>query len=873
VNRIEKELLEARINSVFDNYPDPETLHQRLERIVRISPGCVHIFADGENEHRRAFFAFLTLGDAAIDEIVRRPYLLTTVLNIVEAPDPFHNNPSPENNLALYKRIVWLKILLRDRLGLVGLEQTNADLSKLADFVSKQAFKAIGYDSPPLALFAMGKWGGQELNASSDIDPVFFAKNEKESMDGDGIVRKWSHKLAGESGDAIYPVDLRLRPEGRSGPYVCSVQEAERYFFQRAASWERIAYLRARHVTGEIQGWFFDLIDNFLFGMLNDPRKRIREVADALRSIRKSAGKRDVKRGEGGIRDCEFLVVSFQLSEGRSRPELRQGTVIDLLKVLGKSGSLDAKQSEDLIDSYSFLRRIENSLQAEEDRAKFVVPKPGSRAHGRLAFSMNLSPGTFEVTLKMHRARIRNYVNFLLMESVSKKSFQSTLIDPQLEIDELSSLEKKGKSQQVLRRLSGSWGNAARLFDPTVFSGQADNKDALIRLESAVSSYGGPESWLKAFGKKEKLLKELSLLILFGKRAVDEANQRPYLWERIGLESLNNNIQSNEKSAISNRLGDILFHLAEKFISEKINSTQLTGEWSVAVDTLIKKVATHLLSDPLKVSVLAMGKWGGSELAPDADLDVVLISENGQASDVAKSVQNGMKWLQEASLNGRMMLDARLRPEGSGAPMVITLSRLEEYLTTRAQAWEKMALVRTRWVAGDSGVGKQASNIIRAFTTQKPEAKDVQKIDKARKKAALESKARKGVVRIKKAKGGMMDFEFASTYAAWNMELDSTLSFWNEPIAKRLAKLGDMSGESIWFDAQRAYEELRRWELIQLFSSSLRKGDIPLKGENSEKFAAASGIKRENIEKEWEKIAKIGRRVYDLSMKSLMEVD
>lgn len=843
------------IETLLENYPDPITIRQRLERLVRIQPKALMVVTEGDDRARQVLLTYLTLGEAALEELIKHPHLLTSFLDIEKQGNVFHDAPSPIRDLAYYKRLIWIRILLRERLGLADIDETNADLSALADKVAWYAFELNGYDEPPLALFAMGKWGGRELNASSDIDPVFFALNESKSINGDPIVRKWAHTLAGNSGDHIYPVDLRLRPEGRSGPMVCSVSEAERYFFQRAAAWERIAYLRARHVFGEIPNWFSELLDSFLFGLNYSPQDRVREVAQSLLSIHKTAARRDIKRSPGGIRDVEFLVASLQLSEGRENLALRNGTIVELLQTLNKSGFLSDSESVTLIDGYRFLRRTENFLQAEEDRPQFKVPEQNTDIHARLAYALGYSSATYEVKLKTVRAEVSGLIQKYLLSELKNNFSSANLIDPQSD-------SEPNLNSPVIRRLSGKWGNATKLFDELVLQDKPDSDEALIRLESVVQAYGGPESWLKAFGDNKKVLNVLTKIILHGKRLVDEANVRPYLWEKIGLENWEEIHSTHTSRDYSNYLGDYLFHLGESFISGKLEVMDFAHQWSLAVETVMQNVGKNLLETPLPIAVIALGKWGGGELAPDADLDVMLVSEEGNANQVAEAAQNGMLWLKEASLDGRMLLDARLRPEGSGAPMVITLSRLEEYLSSRGQAWEKIALIRARCVAGDSSVGKKSLKIIRGFTTSVASGSEIEQIDRARKKTALEAKARKGIIRIKKAMGGMMDFEFASNFGGWLAGVEKNSDFWSKPIPTRLEDLAEMLENEKLNEAAEAYRVLRLWEMTQLLSSTQRKGDISLKGDSAEKFASAMDSSVIEITSEWQRISKIGREIY-----------
>ena len=859
------------VEDLLSRFPDPSTLHLRLQRIERVRAVMQPVLADGSEPDQTTLFALLSLGDAPVDEVVRHPELLGDLLTLHRLQDPFEDAPRPLDDLIRYKRTVWLRILLRERLGLDTFEASASNLARLADVITTAAIDEVLPDGMPKPLLmAMGKWGGQELNVSSDIDPVFFGGPEAAGERGDNFVRTWTRRIMESPEGAIYPVDLRLRPEGQSGPLVASFANAERYFFQRAAPWERIAYLRARPIAGEAPRWFHELLEAFLFSSTFDPKQRLEEIAQALVSVRRSAKTRDIKRGPGGIRDVEFVVSALQLTDGRTMPELRHGSVFELLRKFRETGLLAERDTDILTDGYSFVRKVEHLLQAEQDRPRFVVPLPNTSEHARLAFAFSMTQEEFENTWNDHRSAVAKIAGKILPTDAALRHFTGKFLDPQLDEEKnngrMLSLEDDPRTAAVLRRLSTPRLPATDIFDRETLSPLFDVTDTLLRLEAAVSAYGGIESWHFAFGGKKQLLREITHLLQSAPRLVEEANARPYLWERIGLTEWEPTLSLDSNSEnLAHFLGDTLFHTGERFFVNDLDSDRLTLRWSIAVEEVAQLcIGAALQACPCPTALIALGKWGGNELAPDADLDVMLVCADGKADDVAETVRQGMNLLKYLSLGGKLLPDPRLRPEGSSAPMVVTLSRLREYLTSgRAQTWEKMALARARFVAGEESLGTDAIEALQNFSTTPPKSGESwQQLDRIRRKAAEETRSRQGVVRIKKVRGGMMDAEFAVTMAAWKNDFHPG-NWWQQPIAKRLESMAETADRNRWLSAAIDYRELRRWELVQLLSQIGRRGDVPLEGDDAERFAHVAGTTVEELKERWQEISLSLRSLYD----------
>jgi glutamate-ammonia-ligase adenylyltransferase len=254
-----------------------------------------------------------------------------------------------------------------------------------------------------VAVMALGKLGGAELNYSSDIDLV-FVHSEDGRVDGpkpgtnqeffDRVVQETVRLLAEptELGGA-YRVDLRLRPHGAVGPASLALVPMLRYYDREGRTWERQAWLKARCVAGDaalgarliagLEPWVHR---RWLAGAdiagIKALKRRIEQ-----RSVRAGTDGSDVKHGRGGIRDIEFTIQFLQLLNGGDVPRLRTGTTLEAIRRLAEAGALTDQEREILERTYTLLRTCEHRLQILHDRQTHLLPQAAAE-FGRLAARM-----------------------------------------------------------------------------------------------------------------------------------------------------------------------------------------------------------------------------------------------------------------------------------------------------------------------------------------------------------------------------------------------------------------------------------------------------------------------------------------------------
>ncbi|CAM5357351.1 bifunctional [glutamine synthetase] adenylyltransferase/[glutamine synthetase]-adenylyl-L-tyrosine phosphorylase [Streptomyces viridochromogenes] len=291
-----------------------------------------------------------------------------------------------------YRRCL-LSIAARDVCGTTDLAQTAAELADLATATLRAALALATADAPQdaeqcrLAVIAMGKCGGHELNYVSDVDVIFVGESADGADEGKALqaaTRLASHmmRICSETTveGSIWPVDANLRPEGRNGPLVRTLSSHLAYYQRWAKTWEFQALLKARPVAGDLElgaeyvaalrplVWKAAERDNFVA----DVQKMRRRV---IENIPVSEVDRQLKLGPGGLRDVEFAVQLLQLVHGRDDAALRSGTTLDALQALAAGGYVGRADAAQLDAAYRFLRSMEHRIQLHRLRRTHLVPE------------------------------------------------------------------------------------------------------------------------------------------------------------------------------------------------------------------------------------------------------------------------------------------------------------------------------------------------------------------------------------------------------------------------------------------------------------------------------------------------------------------
>ncbi len=376
---------------------------------------------------------------------------LALAANRVETPEEL------DRVLRRFRHRAMLRIA-HEELGGAPVEQTAAALSELAEAIVDVALawwwerlcrelgrprvrSGGGWRECRYCVIGMGKLGGRELNYSSDIDLVYFYETDHAEVHVPAggkrapsvhefftrLFRAATASVARVTDEGFcFRVDLRLRPEGSSGPICNSVAAAERYFEQWGQPWERLAWVRARPVAGarELGTEVLRALEPFVWPRTTDwsivdeiARLKARIDAQARRASALSREAFDLKLGKGGIREIEFFVTALQLLYGGRMALLRTPSTLQALDRLEYAGILASDEARALADAYRFLRRVEHAVQMAEERQTHRLPlaPQAAEAVARAVLPRAASPSNALLEeLERHRRTVSNAFEGLL---------------------------------------------------------------------------------------------------------------------------------------------------------------------------------------------------------------------------------------------------------------------------------------------------------------------------------------------------------------------------------------------------------------------------------------------------------------------------
>ncbi|HYH34891.1 MAG TPA: bifunctional [glutamine synthetase] adenylyltransferase/[glutamine synthetase]-adenylyl-L-tyrosine phosphorylase, partial [Nocardioides sp.] len=370
-----------------------------------------------------------TLGSTREPAFAVRAGLLRAVGADPEARSPVATVESPEALDALrveYRRLL-LRLAARDLAHGQGVDDTAAELSDLAaatlDAALAIARAEVGEESGAarLAVIAMGKCGGHELNYVSDVD-VIFVFEPTEGADEIAAARA-ATQLAGHlmracadhtAEGTLWPVDAALRPEGKAGPLVRTLASHRGYYERWAKTWEFQALLKARPVAGDLAlgEEYAEMVRPMVWqaaqreGFVEDVQAMRRRVVEHIPA---TEADRQLKLGAGGLRDVEFAVQLLQLVHGRVDESLRLPTTLSALAELTRGGYVGRADGEALTEAYAFLRTLEHRIQLHQLRRTHVVPddEAALRRLGRSMGYLTDSVAQLEETWQHHRREVR----------------------------------------------------------------------------------------------------------------------------------------------------------------------------------------------------------------------------------------------------------------------------------------------------------------------------------------------------------------------------------------------------------------------------------------------------------------------------------
>jgi [glutamine synthetase] adenylyltransferase / [glutamine synthetase]-adenylyl-L-tyrosine phosphorylase len=647
------------------------------------------------------------------------------------------------------KRRRLLQIAALDVAGQIGLEDVGRALSDLADACLSSALTWI--EAPDeLAVIGMGKLGGRELNYCSDIDVMFVTDGEV-NVATEAATRLLA--VLGEFGPEgqAYRIDVDLRPEGRSGVLVRSLEGFLEYYRRWADAWEFQALIKARCAAGndEVGRRFIDEIQTFVYpeeidtdriGDIRAMKKRVERHAQRRARVARGLDVDDVKLGPGGIRDIEFSVQLLQLVHGGSDVSVRGANTLASLDALVGGGYVAEDDGAGLAVAYRWLRTVEHRLQLWQERPVHRMPSsPEDRA--RIARVMGFRDTPARSAREAFEAR-----HIAVLADVRGR-FEKLFYRPMIEALAGAGPQRLSHAALIERlRVLGfrDVERAARTLDGLVSGTSRRAKLFLILTPPMLrflTSSPLPDEGLFSFLKLGEALEDRV-------DALGALRDNPP-----GIELLAQVLGSGRL------LGEILGHVPEeineiargpdiprvpdddreRIVREAMASlawrdpaARLDGlrrfkrrAWlEIALDNLaghygaddvgrrLANVGDACLEAALDgrgppIAVIGMGKFGGRELSYASDIDVMFVhaSEHAAAEKVAEVL---LEAIGGVTPEGQAFdIDASIRPEGRAGPLVRSLDSYLEYYRRWAKPWEFQALIKARVAAGDRALGER----------------------------------------------------------------------------------------------------------------------------------------------------------------------
>ena len=724
-------------------------------------------------------------------------------------------------------RIALLRIVAADLSGGRGLEPTMAALSRLADETLAAAYAMAvaglpeGTREPRLAVVTMGKCGGNELNYVSDVDVIFVAAGDEDLAAGTTVAAR----LIEICGQVAWPVDAALRPEGKRGPLVRTLASHQAYYRRWARTWEFQALLKARPAAGDLalaQEWIDDLAP--LVWHAAERPEAVADVRDMRRKIIDNVPKdklaREIKRGPGGLRDIEFAVQLLQLVHGRVDETLRRPGTLPALRALVAGGYVGREDGETLLRGYRFLRGVEHRLQLQNLRRTHTVPDDpqGLRwlagALGYLALPGRDAVEAFRSDWVSHAAQVRRlHVKLLyqpLLEAVARVPAEALRMTPESAGRRLVILgfADPDAALRHLQSLTGGVTRTAaiqRTLLPMLLSEFADAPEpdrGLLNYRHVSDKLGSTPWYLRLLRDGGPVARRLARVLSLSRYATDllirdpealrllandtELQPRPREVLIDGFAAAADRHTTDPAQAIAAvravrrrelfRLAcaDILCRAGELAPADPLDVDAIGIALSDVTDATLGaalRVARRVHPGPqgLRFAVIGMGRLGGYEMSYPSDADVLFVYDygaEGEAAPAAHAIAEELRRMLAAPApDPPLGVDADLRPEGRQGPLVRSLSAYQQYYARWSKEWEAQALLRARFVCGDTSLGLEFEQLADGVRYPRGGLSREQVVEIRRIKARVErERLPRGAdpnTHTKLGRGGLADVEWA----------------------------------------------------------------------------------------------------------------
>ena len=794
---------------------DPDLALRQLHRVFERDPAVLEAVASDEDLRIR-LITVLGTSSALGDQLAAAKDAWRALRHTFPPRYEVHSGLSDVDELRKGYQSALLRIAAADLSGeITGIETVMTEITALADATLRAAYRIALAEvggSPKLAVIAMGKCGGDELNYVSDVDVIFVAAEDEDLAAGTRI----ASRLMDVCGRVAWPVDANLRPEGGRGPLVRTLASHQVYYQRWARTWEFQALLKARPVAGDAglgKAWLAGIAP-LIWRAAERP-----EAVDDVRAMRRRIidqippheVEREIKRGPGGLRDIEFAVQLLQLVHGRADENLRSGNTLKALRALVGDGYVGRNDGGALDEAYRFLRRVEHALQLQRLRRTHTVPVEAGAVRW-LARALGYTAEGFRAAWVSHAAEVRRLHAKLLyrplLAAVARVPADGLSLKPEAarkRLELLGYADPRGALRHIEALTAGVSRTAAiqKTLLPVLLAEFADapSPDAGLLAYRQVSEALGQTPWYLRLLRDEGPVAMRLARVLTGRYLTDLLSRDP---EALRLLADDSELRPRgRQSLLDGALAAASRHddqaaavvavraLRRRELFRIAAADSLSGAGELApvqpidvlgVGSALSDITEATLAAALAVArrgapadmrfaVIGMGRLGGAEMSYPSDADVLFVFEGGTDAAALAVAERLRTLLAAPAPDPPLGVDADLRPEGRQGPLVRSFAAFQRYYVTWSQVWEAQALLRARPVAGDEGLAASFIGLIDNVRyprggLSREHVTEIRRI-KARVEKERLPRGADPLLHVKLGRGGLADIEW--TVQLWQL--------------------------------------------------------------------------------------------------------
>ncbi len=796
---------------------NPDLALQSFVRLLAVDRRAA-VAAFGDDQRRAPLFRLLGASEAlgeflmrhpehldvvragpATPEIVQPDALRSALLESVDA-DPAEDNPvAALTGVDAYRRLrvtyrrYLTDLAVRDLSHWAPLDYLPIVARELSDLAAAALEAALAVaraelgevygtdvvERVKLAVIAMGKCGARELNYISDVDVVYVVEGDEVDETlltriGTGLASGMARGVYSSAPEpALWEVDANLRPEGKDGQLVRTLQSHVSYYERWAKTWEFQALLKARAVAGDpgLGARYEKAIAPFVWassqreGFVEAVRAMRRRVTD---NIPREEEGRQLKLGPGGLRDVEFSVQLLQLVHGRLDESLRVRDTVTAIGALSAAGYVGRSDALDLDDAYRYLRVLEHRIQLAHLRRTHLMPQDDTalRALARSSEGSMVTARPSAQNLHDKWQRTRKLVKRLhesifyrpLLNNAATlrpEDVQLTAEAAQARLSALGYQDPRGAMRHI-EALTGGLRRRAMLqrqLLPILLAWFADGVDpdaGLLGFRRLSESLGESHWYLGMLRDSNAAAERLCAVLSSSRFITDLLEVSPESTKWLGSDAalvpdsfeaqwqeIRSKMSRHPDAGEAIRLIRLIRRreLLRIAIADSANllSQSEVGEALADADRAAVLGALHVAENQLygsgeeqltDVVVMAMGRQGGREITYGSDADVIFVHRPLPGVDGSAAQKQAEKLVARlgalltqpckppVQAERVLEIDVALRPEGKQGAMVRSLDSYKEYYRRWSLAWESQALLRARPLAGDDGLAAEFVDLI-----------------------------------------------------------------------------------------------------------------------------------------------------------------